>query len=135
MKSAPAIAFDYAPSRLILAGVLLLSAFAALAVIASGLAIELRAFLAILALAYAGYAAKTFSTSPIIRIAHGEAGWLLVDRSGDEKAVELHHHVRRGSLLVLEFSAPAERVRRFVLTPDNIDAETRRGLLLVLAAS
>jgi hypothetical protein len=134
MKSAPAIAFDYAPSRLILGGVLLLGAFAVLAVLASGMATQLKALVAVLAAAYAGYAAKTFSTSSIRRIAHGEAGWLLVDRNGDEQAVELRHHVRRGNLLVLEFSASAQRVRRFVLTPDNIDAETRRRLLLVLAA-
>ena len=135
MKSAPAIAFDYAPSRLVLAGVLLLGTFAVLAVLASGLAIELKALLAILAVAHTGYAAKIFGTRPITRIAHGEAGWLLIDRNGDERAVELCRHVRRGFLLVLEFGAPAEPVRRFVLTPDNIDAETRRRLLLVLAAS
>ncbi|SFN07191.1 hypothetical protein [Dokdonella immobilis] len=135
MKSAPAIAFDYTPSRLILAGVLACGALAALAVVLSGLGGFLKIPLVLLALGYAGHAAWRFADCPVVRMAHGEAGWILVDRSGNEEAVELAHHIRRGVLLVLAFAAGTRRPRRFVLAPDNLDAETRRRLLLVLAAS
>jgi hypothetical protein len=135
MKSAPDIAFDYAPSRLILGGVLSCGVLAALAVMLSGLDGFLKIPLALFALGYAGQAAWRLRDCPVARMAHGEAGWILFDGSGNEEVVELDHHIRRGFLVVLAFGTGTRRLRRFVLAPDNLDADTRRRLLLVLAAS
>lgn len=68
----------------------------------------------------------------MVRIAHGEAGWLLVDRDGNEHAADLVAHVDRGIMQALEFRVGG-RAHRFVLLADNCDRETARRLRLVLA--
>ena len=65
---------------------------------------------------------------------HGESGWRLIDRHGHEDPAELKGFLRRGVLLVLEFSNADGRRRRFLLAPGNSEAELRRRVLLVLMA-
>ncbi len=134
MKSAPAIAFDYRPCRSLGIGVVLMVGFAVLAIASSGLTSAWKGMLAAVALLYAGVSLRVWMNSSITRIAHGESGWRLIDRHGHEDPAELKGFLRRGVLLVLEFSTADGRRRRFLLAPGNSDAELRRRLLLVLMA-
>lgn len=133
MKSAPAIAFDYAPSRRLAAIAALVAVLAVVGVLTSGLAPSLQAILIVFAPIYAVVGLRRFLMPPFVRIARDASGWQLVGRAGDGVAATLRRHVRLGPLLVLEFArAPRQRFL-CVLTPDAVDAELRRRLLLVLA--
>lgn len=134
MRSAPAIAFDYRPSRLIAVAGGIISALALLGIAASGLPMILKFVLSMLALFYGVIHLRRYLDSNIVRLAHGASGWSLVDREGREWVVKLEDHVHRGLLMVLVFSGEDSPKRRFVFVPDNIDGKTRRRLLLVLAA-
>jgi hypothetical protein len=135
MKSALAIAFDYRPSRWIAAGALLIGALAALSALICDLPLGVRLLLAVAVLAYALHVVRRFLHDPIRRIACVEGGWLLARDDGEEEAVSLRSSVRRGVLLVLEFIDDGGGLRRVVLTPDNLEADLRRRLILLLAAS
>jgi toxin CptA len=134
MKSAPSIAFDYRPSRAIAVAIVALTLLSIGGVSASGLDPIMKWAIAIVALAYAGWALRRHLEPGFVRIARGAGGWLLVDGDGAQSPVMLVAHVRRGFLLVLAFRQPGAGRSHAVLTPDNTDAELRRRLALVLAA-
>ncbi|TAH41015.1 MAG: hypothetical protein E6R11_07170 [Rhodocyclaceae bacterium] len=134
MKSAPAIAFDYRPSRYLGIGVVLMTCIAVLAIAWSGLASAWKGILSAVVLLYAAVSLRGWVNVGITRIAHGDSGWRLIDRHGHEDSAELKGFLRRGVLLVLEFSAANGRRHRFLLAPGNSDAELRRCLWLVLLA-
>lgn len=134
MKSAPAIAFDYQPSRLLALAVVGMMALAIVSAMLNGLALPWRLLLALLAAA-AGIAVLFRHLRPaFVCIAHGAGGWTLVDGQGDDHPASLLAHVHRGGLLVLEFGVESLPPTRFILAPDNCDADMRRRLLLILAA-
>ena len=133
MRSAPAIAFDYRPSRrlaLVSGAVALL---AVVAVAASGLPDGLRVALVVAVPIHAAWVLRRFLAPPWVRVAHDAAGWRLVDRANEAVTTVLAGHVERGPLLVLEFRTPDRPRFHCVLTPDVLDADTRRRLRLVLA--
>ena len=136
MKSAPAIAFDYRPSRRVAIAVACVGVLAILAVFLGGLALSMRLALALAALALAIFALQRHLQPQTRRVSHGAGGWLLVDRDGNERSASLVAHVQRGNLLVLDFRAenPPGR-QRVLLTVDNSDADLRRRLILVMAAT
>jgi hypothetical protein len=81
-----------------------------------------------------GTAALTGFVRPEVRrVAYRAAGWKLVDASAVESAAELVAHVRLGPWLALDFRNVKHRRFRALLGPDNIDAETRRRLTLLLS--
>ncbi|MBN8480830.1 MAG: hypothetical protein J0L88_04475 [Xanthomonadales bacterium] len=133
MRSAPAIAFDYRPSRRLAVAAGLLAALAVLCVLLSGLPIGLRALLVVAVPLHALVTLRRFLAPPWVRIAHDAGGWRLVDRAGEAMATTLAGHVRLGPLLVLDFATPERPRFHCVLTPDVSDADTRRRLHLVLA--
>lgn len=133
MKSAPAIAFDYAPSRRLAAVAALMAMLAVVGVLKSGLAPSPQVILAVLVPIYAVIGLRRFLVPPFVRVARDASGWQLVGRAGDGVAATLRTHRRLGPLLVLEFELATRQRFRFVLTADVIDAELRRRLLLVLA--
>jgi len=133
MRSAPAIAFDYRPSRRIAACAALACVAAAAAPWASALPLALRAGLCAAALAGGAASIARFLRPPFRRVALRAGGWVLVDAAGAERAARLHSHVRLGPLLVLDFRlAPRGRFRA-LLAPDNADADVRRRLVPMLA--
>jgi len=67
------------------------------------------------------------------RIALRASGWTLVDATGVEHTANLVAHVRLGTWLLLDFRSANRRRFRAVLGPDNIDADTRRRLILLLS--
>ncbi len=67
-------------------------------------------------------------------ISHDQSGWQLRDLSGDWVSVTLRNYGQLGSWVILDFATPSGRWNS-LLTSDVIDGDTRRRLLLVLAAT
>jgi len=134
MKSAPEIAFDYQPSRLLAMAMVGMTVLAVVAAMLNGLALQWRVLPASLASTLGAFVLFRHYRPRFVRIAHGAGGWFLIDRHGKEHPANLMAHVRRGVLLVLEFGGELLPVTRIVLASDNCDADLRRRLILVLAA-
>ncbi len=94
---------------------------------ASALAVTMLAF------ALGGAALREFLRPLFVRIALRDSGWTLVDRSGGEREASLESHARLGSWVSLGFRAGASPRFRALLGPDNLDAPTRRRLILLLS--
>jgi toxin CptA len=133
MKSAPTIAFDYQPSRWIAGAVALMTLAAAISPWLSALSPQVAMPLMILAFAFGGTAIRAFSRPPFVRIALRESGWSLVGRGGGEREAVLQSQARLGPWVLLAFRYAAGSRFRVVLGPDNLDAVTRRRLILLLA--
>lgn len=133
MKSAPAIAFDYRPSRALAAATLALVVLAALAPWASALPPAWRLAVSVAAAVSGALALRRALRPAVRRVAWRSSGWVLVDRDGREHAALLESHARLGSLLVLRYRHGPRARCRVVLAPDNLDADTRRRLVLLLA--
>jgi hypothetical protein len=78
-------------------------------------------------------ATRRFKRPGFHRIAYGAVGWALVDSNDAVLHVDLIAHSRIGAWLVLDFRNPDRRRFRAVLGPDNLDADTRRRLILLLS--
>jgi len=134
MKSAPAIAFDYVPSRGLLATVIAVSGLALLAIALSGVSLWLKGVLALAACVYAGRALIGLRKPLIRRCAWYESGhWRVHDASGQELEASLRQASVRGSCIVLRLHSALARSSTLVLLPDNCDADTRRRLRVRLA--
>ena len=135
MKSAPAIAFDYRPSRRLAAGIVAIALLSIVAVAFSGIAGWLGAVVGFAACVYAALALWRFLASPVRRVAWHTAGhWRLLDADGEEHAVELRHAAVRGSWIVLSLRRSDGRRVALVLTPDNCPADVQRRLRIRLAS-
>ena len=133
MKSAPTIAFDYRPSRRLAAAGLAFAATAVLAPWLTGLPWWLRVLLSLAALTFACHSFPRFMRPPFRRIAWRASGWTLVDTAGNEQAADLRRHNRFGAwLVVLDFVHGPGAHFHAVIAPDNLDADTRRRLILLL---
>ena len=133
MKSAPAIAFDLRPSRRIGAVVCALVVLAMLAPWLTSLSTEVAAASSLGAFALGASALWRHRRPNFRRAAWRESGWVLLDRDGHEHPAELESQVRLGALLALGFRHGPRARFRFLLAPDNLDADTRRRLILLLA--
>jgi hypothetical protein len=133
MKSAPPIAFDYRPSRVVMAATVAIAGAAAVAPWLSSLPPAGCAGLSALVLALAAGALARFARPAFTRIAHGAAGWTLFDDRRTEHPALLVQHRRLGAMLVLDWRHDRRTHFRAVFTPDNLDAEARRRLVLLLA--
>jgi len=133
MKSAATIAFDYRPSWTVAAALGIVALAAAAAPWASAASTGLRVALSLLALGGATVAARAFLVPRFHRIACGASGWQLADAAGREHPARLAWHRVLGVAVALDFQVgPRERFRALLL-PDNLDRETRRRLVLLLA--
>jgi len=134
MKSAPAIAFDYAPSRWLTAAIVAIALLALVGVGFAGIGTWLKLALGCGAVAYAVHALRRHLGSAMRRVAWHEAGhWRIARADGEERVAELRHAVVRGAWLVLTLRVGnGERVA-LILGPDNSDADVRRRLRVRLA--
>ncbi|MBX3700876.1 MAG: hypothetical protein KF903_07770 [Dokdonella sp.] len=132
MKSAPTIAFDYAPSRRLFAALALVTALATLAPWLSALGWPACVTLDMLVLGGAATAAGRLRRPRFRRIAHQAAGWVLLDRDGGERLAGLVDWRQLGDMVTLDWRVDRRRRFRIVLAPDNLDADTRRRLVLLL---
>jgi len=134
MKSAPAIAFDYMPSRWLLTALIAVAGLALLAVALSGIPLWSKGVLAAVACIYAGRAFAGLRKAPIRRCAWYESGhWRVRDASGRELEASLRQASVRGGCIVLRLHSALARSSTLVLLPDNCDADTRRRLRVRLA--
>jgi hypothetical protein len=133
MKSVPTIAFDYRPSPVVTSLSMLLAGAAVIAPWLSGLAVPLRFALCLFALVFAVHAIRAQQRSRFVRIVYRASGWCLVDRAAREWPALLLTHRRLHNVVALDWRyAPRARFQA-LLTPDNLDADTRRRLVLLLA--
>lgn len=136
MKSATAIAFDYRPSRWVLAAILAIAALALLSVALSGLPAWAKVGLCAVAAGSAGFALTRFLRPQIKRAAWQPGGhWRVIDGDGNEYVVELHHAVARSAWIVLNLRRSDGKRVALILGPDNCDTDTRRHLRVRLACA
>lgn len=133
MKSAPTIAFDVRPSRWIGAAAGFVAALAAVAPWLSALPAVACAAVSLAVLAAAARALHQHTRPRFVRVAWRASGWSLIDRAGNERAALLVSQAHLGALLALGFREGPRNRFRIVLAPDNLDRQTRRRLILLLA--
>jgi hypothetical protein len=133
MKSALAIAFDYVPSRRIVIAVALVTALAVIAALACALPWPARIAIALGAAGHGGWSIARHLRPRCTHIAFGAAGWRLLRDDRAEHAARLLRHARIGPLLTLDFRLEDGNRFRAAFAGDNLDAECRRRLTLLLA--
>ncbi|MEP6511593.1 MAG: hypothetical protein ABJB02_08365 [Dokdonella sp.] len=133
MKSAPTIVFDFSPSRWIGGAAVLICLGATLAPWFSALPLALRGALSLTALGSGAYALRVHWNPPFRRIAYRASGWVLIDALNQAHEALLESHAHLGALLSLGFRYGPRARFRAVLGPDNLDAETRRRLILMMS--
>ena len=133
MRSAQGIAFDYTPSHRLAAATIAVACAAIVAPWLSGVPVYARFALSAAAIVCVIGALRGFARSRYRRIAWRALGWTLVDDNGTEHPADLVAHIRLGTWLVLDFRIDARRRFRAVLGSDNLDRDTRRRLVLLLA--
>ena len=134
MTSAPAIGFDYAPSRLLPRSLLLVAALAVVAVLASALPAWLR-LVTVLALALATWQARRRLAMTVVAAAgwSAESGWTLHTVNGEDLPASLVSFRVLGDLVWLRMQSAQHGICVLLLAPDNSDADIRRRLRMRLA--
>lgn len=134
MTSAPAIGFEYRPSRLLRRMLILVAALAVLAVALSALAAWLKLLLVATASLATWHALRRLATNPI-----AAAGWSADDawtlRLADHEDVPATLASFRvlGAFVLLRLQTAERGVQVLLLGPDNSDADIRRRLRMRLA--
>jgi len=137
MRSAPAIGFEYRPSRILAAAAALLIVLAMIAIGIGGAPVWLRAVLETSALAYGAWSLWRF-LRPCVRAlswrSDGSVSIKLTDRHGAETEVQgaLQDARVLGPLIVLQLRLTRGAANLWLLH-DNLDADTRRRLRMRLA--
>ena len=134
MKSAPAIAFDYVPSRWLAAAIVAAALLALVSVVLTGVSTWLKLATGCAVVAYAAHSLRRHLGASIRRVAWHEAGhWKIAHADGQERVAELQHAVARGGWLVLTLRAGNGDRVPLILGSDNSDADVRRRLRVRLA--
>jgi len=134
MRSVPAIAFDYRPSRWLFAALVLAATLALLAVAMSGLALQMKLAIALAAVTYASWALRRFVLAPFDRVTWHAAGhWRLRGADEEERGGELVTATTLGAFIVLRLRVGPKRVVSLPLLFDNCERETRRVLRVRLS--
>ncbi|TLY49054.1 MAG: hypothetical protein E6K53_14745 [Gammaproteobacteria bacterium] len=99
MKSAPAIAFDYAPSRWLTRAMVAAAMLALAAIALCGLAVWIKLVLICATLAYAVWALRAFRRAAFDHVTwHATGHWRVRDIAGAEHIAEFVHASVRGRL-------------------------------------
>lgn len=134
MKSAPAIAFDYRPSRWVPLAIALLLLLALAAITTSGVPWVAKVLLGAGALVHVVIALIRLYRPAIRRCAwYADGQWRVRDARGNDHAANLVRASVRGILIVLVLRSPVQRSSALVLLPDNCDADTHRRLRVRLS--
>lgn len=134
MTSAPAIGFEYRPSRLLRRVLVLVAALALLAIALSALPTWLRLLLAAAVSLATWRSLRRLATGPVVA-----AGW----NAGDSWTLHLADHEDvpatlasfrvLGTFVLLRLRTAERGVQVLLLAPDNSDADIRRRLRMRLA--
>lgn len=134
MTSAPAIGFEYRPSRVLREGYLGVATLSLVAISLSALPWWGKALLALFVLAAVWRAWPRLVHAPVIA-----AGWSADDQwtlrlaSSDEVAATLVSFRVLGAFVLLRLHAPELGVQSLLLCADNSDIDLRRRLRMRLA--
>lgn len=133
MTSAPAIGFDYRPSRLPRQLLLVIGVLVLVAIAASGATWVLKLPMALASIASVVSAWWRVSRSPVTGVALAGETWTLYLAARDESPATLASFRILGSCVLLRLKS-ADRMEVLLLATDNSDADLRRRLRMRLAA-
>ena len=135
MTSAPAIGFEYRPSRWLGRLLFLVSSLTALAVWLSAVPWTARLAVSVVMILTLRWTLARMSVMPIQAAGWGRDGnWSLRMRAGEDAAATLASFRVIGENVVwLRLSLPGRRHAILLLAPDNSDADIRRRLRMRLA--
>lgn len=135
MTSAPAIGFEYRPSRLLRRTLVFVAALVMLAVALSALAIWLKGLL-VLAVAVATWRSlRRMAMEPVAAAGwSADDGWTLRLADHEDLPAMLASFRVLGTFVLLRLRTAEQGVRVLLLAPDNSDADIRRRLRMRLAA-
>ncbi len=134
MTSAPAIGFEYRPSRLLRRLRWSVAGLAVLALMLSGMELPVRILFAFVLVAALGLAQWRRVPSPTAVGWHPESGWTVRMADGGDAMMTLRSFRVLAGCIVLNLAGEGMRHDLWLL-PDNSDADTRRRLRMRLAAS
>ena len=134
MTSAPAIGFEYRPSRRLQQSLIAVAALALLALALCGLAGWLKLLLAAGALGATWLSIRRLAASPVRAAGWSiDAGWTLHLHPQQDVPATLASFRALGSLVLLRLRTADRGVQVLLLAPDNSDADIRRRLRMRLA--
>lgn len=133
MTSAPAIGFDYRPSRLPARLLALVTALAFVAIALSGAPFRYKLLLAVGTLLLAAIAARRSVRSRIAGVGYGPGGWALYRADRTQFPATLLSHRVIGTCVLLRLRTD-HTTETLVLATDNSDPDIRRRLRMRLAA-
>ncbi|MFC4763061.1 protein YgfX [Dyella koreensis] len=134
MTSAPAIGFEYRPSRLFGRCLMAMAGLAGLAVILAGVAFGLKVLL-LAGIGIALFHAIAAQGRQPVRAAGwaADGNWGLRLHQGQDMVAVLHSFRILGVFLLLRLRSAEGRETVLLLAPDNSDADLRRRLRMRLA--
>ena len=135
MTSAPAIGFEYRPSRWLPRLLWMVALLAILAVVLSGLPDGLKLLLAALVALLVFRVVRRWSATPVRAAGwSGEAGWSLRLADHNDAPAILASSRVLGACILLRLQTASLGEQVLLLAPDNSDADIRRRLRMRLAA-
>jgi toxin CptA len=134
MTSAPAIGFEYRPSRLLPRALVVVAMLAALAVMLSALQLWLKALLLLVVLAATWRAIRRLAANPIAAAGwSADNAWTLRLLDHEDVPATLASFRVLGALVWLRLQTAGRGAQVLLLAPDNSDADIRRRLRMRLA--
>lgn len=134
MTSAPAIGFEYRPSRLLRRTLIVVAALAILAVALSALAAWLKLLLAMIVSLAIRHALRRLATNPIAAAGwSADDAWTLRLTDHEDVPATLASFRVLGAFVLLRLQTAERGVQMLLLAPDNSDADIRRRLRMRLA--
>jgi toxin CptA len=134
MTSAPAIGFEYAPSRLLRRCLRVVAALAALAVALSGLPPGIKLVLIAVVVMATWQNLQHAAQSPPVAVGwDADGGWTLRTADHEDIAATLASFRVLGGLILLRLLTVEHGMQILLLAPDNSDRDIRRRLRMRLA--
>jgi toxin CptA len=132
MTSAPAIGFDYRPSRLPRRLLAVVTALAFLAIALSGAPLGLKLALMAITLVLAVSVMRRAASSRIAGAGYGSGAWILYQADRSQLPATLLSHRVIGPCILLRLRTN-DAIEALLLAPDNSDPDIRRRLRMRLA--
>lgn len=134
MTSAPAIGFEYRPSRLLRRALILLAVLALLAVLLSAVPDWLKLLLVLLVSVATWRVLRRLATAPVTAAGWStDAAWTLHLHNDEDVPATLASFRVLGAFVLLRLQTVEQGAQVLLLTPDNSDADIRRRLRMRLA--
>jgi toxin CptA len=134
MTSAPAIGFEYRPSRWVPRLLAAVTGLALVAIAIAGLPLFVRFMLTAVSTAACVHAIRRLQSSPIRAVGWAsQSGWTLRNTDGTDDAATLASFRVMPPWVLLRLTSPRYGKLTLWLMPDNTDPDIRRRLRMRLA--